>query len=73
MTTFGGYATVVSSAKVSDDVVYEFVRAVFENLDDFKALHPAYSILTPEGMIKNGLSAPLHPGAVKYYEEKGMM
>ena len=71
--TFGGYATIVTSAKVPEEVVYEVVRAVFENLDDFKALHPAYSILTPEGMIKNGLSAPLHPGAVKYYKEKGMM
>ena len=73
VTTFGGYATIVTSAKVSEDVVYEVVRAVFENLDDFKALHPAYAILTPEGMIKNGLSAPLHPGAVKYYKEKGWM
>lgn len=73
VTTFGGYATFVSSAKVSDDVVYEVVRAVFENLDDFKALHPAFAILSPEGMITNGLSAPLHPGAVRYYEEKGLM
>ena len=71
--TFGGYATFVTSASVSDDVVYEVVRAVFENLDDFKALHPAFSILTPEGMITNGLSAPLHPGAVRYYEEKGLL
>ena len=47
--TFGGYATIVTSAKVPDNVVYEVVRAVFENLEDFKKLHPAYSILTPEG------------------------
>ena len=47
VTTFGGYATIVTSAKVSEDVVYEVVRAVFENLEDFKKLHPAYSILTP--------------------------
>lgn len=73
VTTFGGYATIVTSAKVADDVVYEVVRAVFENLDDFKKLHPAYSILTAKGMIKNGISAPLHPGAVKYYKEKGLM
>jgi TRAP transporter TAXI family solute receptor len=71
--TFGGYATVVSSASVPDDVVYEVVRAVFENLEDFKALHPAYSLLTPAGMIKNGNSAPLHPGAIRYYKEKGLM
>ena len=73
VTTFGGYATVVTSANVPEQVVYEVVRAVFENLDDFKSLHPAYQILTPEGMISNGLSAPLHAGAVKYYEEKGWM
>jgi uncharacterized protein len=71
--TFGGYATIVTSAKVSDDVVYEVVRAVFENLEDFKALHPAYAILTPKGMIKNGNSAPLHPGAMRYYKEKGLL
>jgi len=71
VTTFGGYATVVSSAKVPADVVYEVVRAVFENIEDFKKLHPAYAILTPEGMISNGLSAPLHEGAMKYYKEKG--
>ncbi len=73
VTTFGGYATIVTSAKVPENVVYEVVRAVFENLDDFKKLHPAYSILTPKGMIKNGNSAPLHPGAAKYYKEKGLM
>ena len=71
--TFGGYATIVTSASVSEDVVYEIVRAVFENLDDFKALHPAFSILSPEGMITNGLSAPLHDGAAKYYKEKGWL
>ncbi len=71
--TFGGYATIVTSAKVADDVVYEVVRAVFENLEDFKALHPAYKILTPKGMIKNGNSAPLHPGAIKYFNEKGLL
>lgn len=72
VTTFGGYATIVSSAKVSDDVVYEITRAVFENLEDFKKLHPAFSILSAEGMTKNGLSAPLHAGALRYYKEKGL-
>jgi hypothetical protein len=66
-------ATFVSSASVSDDVVYEVVRAVFENLDDFRKLHPAFTNLDPEQMISNGLSAPLHDGAVKYYKEQGWM
>jgi len=66
-------ASVVTSAKVSDDMVYNVVRAVFENLDDFKKQHPAFANLDPKKMIKDGLSAPLHPGAVKYYKEKGLM
>jgi len=73
VTTFGVKATFVSSAKVSADVVYEVVRAVFENLDDFRKLHPAFANLTPEMMIKDGLSAPLHEGATRYYKEKGWM
>jgi TRAP transporter TAXI family solute receptor len=70
-TTYGVQATVVSSAKVPADVVYAVTKAVFDNLDEFKKLHPALGVLKPEDMIKNGLSAPLHEGAVKYYKEKG--
>lgn len=71
--TFGGFATIVTRESVPEDVVYEVVRAVFENFDEFKALHPAFANLTPEGMIKNGLSAPLHSGAEKYYREQGWL
>ena len=49
------------------------VKAVFENFEDFKALHPAFANLTKEEMISDGLSAPLHPGAERYYKEAGMM
>ncbi|WP_319823930.1 TAXI family TRAP transporter solute-binding subunit [Thalassovita sp.] len=70
-TTFGVGATVVTRAEVADEVVYNFVKAVFENFDDFKALHPAFAVLNEEAMIKNSLSAPLHDGAVKYYKERG--
>jgi TRAP-type uncharacterized transport system substrate-binding protein len=62
---------VVSSAKVPADVVYTVVKTVFDNLDEFKKLHPALAHLKPEEMIKNGLSAPLHDGALRYYREKG--
>jgi len=73
VTTFGVRATFVTSADVPDDVVYELTRAVFQNLDTFKNLHPAFSVLTAEGMIKDGLSAPLHPGAERYYREVGLI
>lgn len=71
--TYGVLATFVTSTKVPDATVYEMVKAVFENFDDFKKLHPAFGSLDPKKMIKDGLSAPLHPGAVKYYKEKGWM
>jgi TRAP-type uncharacterized transport system substrate-binding protein len=60
-------------AKVPADTVYEVVKAVFENFDEFKKLHPALAHLDPKDMVKNGNSAPLHPGAVKYYKEKGWL
>ncbi|WP_298852908.1 TAXI family TRAP transporter solute-binding subunit [uncultured Ruegeria sp.] len=72
-TTFGVGATFVTSADVSDDAVYAVVSSVFENFDDFKKLHPAFANLQPEEMIADGLSAPLHPGAEKYYKEKGWL
>lgn len=71
--TYGVLAAFVTSAKVSDAAVYELVKAVFENFEEFKKLHPAFGSLDPKAMIKDGLSAPLHPGAVKYYKEKGWM
>jgi TRAP transporter TAXI family solute receptor len=70
--TFGVKATFVTSANVPDEVVYDIVKEVFDNFEEFKALHPAYKNLTKKGMLQ-GLSAPLHPGAVKYYKEVGLM
>ncbi len=69
--TFGVKATFVTSAKVPDNVVYAITKEVFENFEDFKKLHPAYAVLTKEGMLE-GLSAPIHPGAMKYYKEAGL-
>ncbi len=71
--TYGVLATLVTSSNTSDGAVYELVKVVFENFDDFKKLHPALAHLDPKHMIKDGLSAPLHPGAVKYYKEKGWL
>ena len=71
--SWGPKATFVTSANTSDEVVYALVNAVFGNFDSFKKLHPAFSRLQEKEMIKDGLSAPLHPGAVKYYKERGWM
>jgi TRAP transporter TAXI family solute receptor len=71
--TFGVGATFVSSSDVSEEVVYTIVKAVFDNFDDFKKLHPAFGNLKQSEMIKDALSAPLHDGAAKYYKEQGWM
>lgn len=73
VTTFGVTTTLVTSADVSDDVVYSFVKALFENMSDLKKLHPALRGLDPSSMIRSGLSAPMHPGAERYYREQGLM
>ena len=71
--SWGPKATFVTDASTSDDVVYVLVKAVFENFEDFKKLHPAFGRLSKDQMIKDGLSAPLHPGAEKYYKEAGLL
>ncbi|MFP4071620.1 MAG: TAXI family TRAP transporter solute-binding subunit [Desulfovibrionales bacterium] len=68
--TYAVTATVVTNESVSEQAVYDLVKTVFENLDSVRASHAAFKNLKPEGMIE-GLSAPLHAGAEKYYKEKG--
>lgn len=72
-TTFGVGATFVTSESVSEDVAYEVTKAVFENIDQFRSLHPAFADLDPQQMANEGLSAPLHPGAKRYFEEAGLL
>ena len=71
--TFGVGATFVTSTAVADEVIYQVVKAVFDNFADFKKLHPAFGVLKESEMISDALSAPLHAGAVKYYKERGWM
>jgi len=71
--TFGVGATFVSSSLVPEDVIYELVKAIFEDLDTLKRVHPALTDLRPEQMVHDGLSAPLHRGAVRYFREAGLL
>ena len=69
--TIGVKATLVTSKNVAEAVVYAITKEVFENLDEFRTLHPAYSVLTEQSMLE-GLSAPVHAGALRYYREAGL-
>ena len=70
--TVGVKATFVTSKDVPPGIVYAITKEVFENLEDFKELHPAYAVLTPENMLE-GLTAPIHQGALRYYNEAGLI
>lgn len=71
--TFGVKATLVTTSDVSDDVVYNVTKAVFGNLEAFKGLHPVFHDLVAAKMAMEGKIAPYHPGALKYYKEKGLV
>lgn len=70
--TFGVKATLITSNRVDGKVVYAITKEVFDNFEEFKTLHPAYSGLTRENMLE-GLSAPIHSGALRYYRETGLI
>jgi len=71
--TYGVLAVFVTSTDVPEESVYVIVKAVFDNLEEFKRLHPAFAHLDARRMVQDGLSAPLHPGALKYFKEKGLL
>lgn len=71
--TLGVLATLVTNSEVSDDVVYAIVKSVHENIDLFTVLHPAFSDMNSKDMANVGLSAPLHPGAIRAYRELGIL
>ncbi len=71
--TFGVRATVVVAEDMDDDTAYAIVKAVFDNIDKFRRMYPAFEQLDPKSMVSEGLTAPLHDGAKRYYREKGLM
>lgn len=73
LSTFGVTATVVASAGLDADTAYALTRAVFENLESLRGSHPAFRRLLPQRMIADGLTAPLHEGALRYYRERGWL
>ncbi len=70
--SIGVKATFVASSKLDENIVYAITKEVFDNLEEFKKLHPAYELLTAENMLQ-GLSAPIHKGALRYYREAGLL
>lgn len=71
--TFGVKATFITTSKLDEQIVYQVVKAVFDNFDNFKTLHPVFINLDPKKLINEGNAAPLHKGAEKYFKERGLL
>lgn len=73
VTAWGLPATIVASADTDEEVIYNLIKAVFDNFEDFKKQSTMYVGVTREGAVKNGQTAPFHPGAEKYFKEVGLL
>jgi hypothetical protein len=71
--TFGARAVVVTTARLPDAMAYEITRAVFDNFDDFRRLHPAFGALSVARMVRTTGRAPVHAGAARYYRQHGWL
>lgn len=73
VTTFGVLATLVTREDTPTEIVYDVTRSIFEELESLRSMHRAFAGLLPDGMVRDGLTAPLHPGALTYYIERGLV
>jgi TRAP transporter TAXI family solute receptor len=71
--TIGMLATLVTSADVDEETIYQLTKGVFENLDSVRELHEAFRGLDAKAMAKDGITIPLHPGAERYFREAGLL
>ena len=67
----GRHGHAVARRNLSADLVYKFTKAIFDNLGQFHSAHAAAKRLTLQTAL-NGMPVPLHPGAEKFYREKGI-
>jgi len=71
--TFSTQTLLIASVRMPDDLAYAMVKALFENFDDFRRLHPELSTLTKKDMVPSAAVMPIHPGALRYYREAGLL
>jgi TRAP-type uncharacterized transport system substrate-binding protein len=71
VTSFGLRATLVTSEDLPADTVYRVTKRIFEGLDELRAQHAVFAGLAAENMAAAASSAPLHQGALRYYQERG--
>jgi hypothetical protein len=71
--TYGVKAILVTSSQMDSNVVYRLTKAVLDNFEEFKKMHPAYRHLTKKDLLKGFDLKLLHPGARRAFEEAGLL
>ena len=71
--TIATRALLVATSDLDEGIVYELVKSVMDNLDNFKTLHPVFATLSEARMATEGFVAPAHPGSLRYFKEKGLI
>src|SRR5262249_45661717 len=71
--TIALWNSVVAGAHVSEETVYKFVKALFQNQARVRAIHPSLAEFTPEKVYGNPTQLSYHPGAARYYREVGLL
>jgi uncharacterized protein len=71
--TIGVRTTIITTARLPEAVAYEITRALFENIDDFRRLHPDFATLLPRDMVPTLVGVPVHTGAARYYRARGWL
>jgi uncharacterized protein len=71
--TIGVRTMIITTARLPDAVAYEITRALFENIDDFRRLHPDFAMLLPRDMVPTVVGMPVHRGAARYYRARGWL
>jgi len=72
ITTVSVMAMMIARSDIPEDLVYSFTKTIFENLDTFYGAHANAKYLTLKSAL-DGMPIPLHPGAAKFYKEKGVI
>jgi uncharacterized protein len=73
LTTLGVRTVIVTTTLLPDTVAYEITQSLFDNIDDFRRLHPDFATLLPHDMVPSGLVGPVHDGAARYFRERGWL
>lgn len=70
--TIRQWVALLVGAHASEEMVYKYVKAIGDNQDRVQKIGGSLKVFTTAGMTENPAALPVHPGALRYYKEKGL-